>query len=717
MSLPPAVSTLPSRIRAARGLAAAVAASLALGSAPLQGQERTPLRPDTLPADTFRLEGIEVEVFRRPLGSGEVPFAVSVVGREAIQRGTSGFSLEEALRGLPGVQVQNRFNFAVGERVSVRGFGARSQFGIRGIRVLVDGIPATLPDGQSSLDHLDLGSLGQVEALRGPSSSLYGNASGGVLSFRTAEPPAVPIRQEVGVVGGSDGYLRLQSSTSGRAGETGYLLNLASLRYDGYRADPREGQTGTYGAAERLNLNARADRPVGGGRLVVVANAVDLDSENPGSLALAALDDPRRPAFANNILQGTGKTVKQSQGGVTWTGPVGGPQGEFTGFGIRREIVNPIPGTVVDLDRWAMGARALIRWDRDAGEAGTRLWVAGAELELQQDDRQNFQNVSGEKGALTLDQDERVISAGAFLQTMIPFSPTFWAMGGLRYDHIRFRADDQLIRPGGRDLSGSRELGALSPSLGIHWTARPGTGLYLNMSTSFETPTTTELANRPDGSGGFNPDVEPQRGVSGEVGVRTSLPGGARMEVSAYLTGVSNELIPFEDPAQPGRVFYRNAGSSLYRGTELVLGTSRAAPVRGQFTWSWVDAEFRDYVVGTNDYSNNKVPGQAPHRVEGILLGQARGWSAELRGEWVDAIPVNDANAAEAPSYSVLDLRFGSSSRVWGGWRFTPTAGITNLLDETYVAAVAVNAFGGRFYEPGPGRSFHLGMTVGFERQ
>lgn len=679
-------------------------------------QERPVPRPDTAAADTFRLEGVEVEVFRRPLGSGDVPFAVSVVGRNSLQRGTSGFSLEEALRGLPGVQVQNRFNFAVGERVSVRGFGARSQFGIRGIRVLVDGIPATLPDGQSSLDHLDIGSLGQVEALRGPSSALYGNASGGVLSFRTAEPPRVPLRQEVGVVGGSDGYLRLQSTTSGRAGETGYLLNLASLRYDGYRSDPREGETGTYGAAERLNLNARADHPVGGGRLVVVANAVDLDSENPGSLALAALDDPGRPAFVNNVNQGLGKTVKQAQGGVTWTGPTGGSQGEFTAFGIRREIVNPIPGTVVDVDRWALGGRAILRWDQDAGAAGTRLWVAGAELELQSDDRQNFRNVAGEKGELTLDQDEQVVSAGAFLQTMVPFSPTFWAMGGLRYDHIRFQADDRFPRPGGEDLSGSRQLGALSPSLGVHWAARPGTGLYANLSTSFETPTTTELANRPDGSGGFNPELDPQRGVAGEVGLRTSLPRGARMELSAYVTGVTNELIPFEDPAQPGRVFYRNAGSSLYRGTELVLGSRTDGPLRGQLTWSWVDAHFRDYVVGDSDFSDNRIPGQAPQRVEGIVVGQVRGWSAEIRGEWVDAIPVNDANSAESDPYTIVDLRLGSSPRTWGPWRITPTAGITNLLDERYVTSVAVNAFGGRFFEPGPGRSFHLGLTVGFER-
>lgn len=684
----------------------------------LSAQQPPAARPDTLRPDTvIRLEGIEVEVFRRPLGSGNVPFAVSVVERDAILRGTSGLSLEEALRGMPGVQVQNRFNFAVGERVAIRGFGARAQFGIRGIRVLVDGIPATLPDGQSSLDHLDLGSLGRVEALRGPSSALYGNASGGVLSFRTAEPPSVPLRQEVGVVSGSDGYLRLQSTTSGRSGETGYLLNVASLRYDGFRTNPVAGSSGTYGAAERVTVNGRADHALGGGRLVFTFNAVDLDSENPGSLALAALEDPARPAFSGNVLQRTGKSVRQAQGGATWTGPVGDRQGEFTLFAIRRDVENPIAGQIIDLARGAGGVRALLRWDRPAGDAGSRLWVAGTEVELQRDRRQNSQNLQGERGNTTLRQDERVVASGAYVQTLVPFSSTLWTMGGLRYDRMHFRADDRLERPDGRDLSGERDLGALSPSLGIHWTPRPGTGIHANVSTSFETPTTTELSNRPDGSGGFNPEIQPQRGLSGEVGVRSTLPGSARLEWAAFLTGVSNELIPFEDAAQPGRVFYRNAGSSLYRGMELVLYSPGDRLLRGQLTWSWTEARFRDYVVGANDYSGNRVPGQAPHRVEGLVVAAHRGWSAEVRGEWVDRIPVNDVNNARTDAYGILDLRLGSEARTLGSWRITPTAGITNLLDERYVASVVVNAFGGRFFEPGPGRSFHAGVTVGFDRR
>jgi iron complex outermembrane recepter protein len=517
-------------------------------------------------------------------------------------------------------------------------------------------------------------------------------------------------------VSGSDGYRRIQSSTSGRAGEVGYLLNLASLNYDGFRTNPVAGASGFYGSAERLNLNARADRAVAGGRLLLTVNAVDLDSENPGSLPATALEDPTRPAWAGNVNQGTGKTVKQSQAGVTWTGPVGGVQGEFTTFGIQREVSNPIPGQVIDLDRKAVGGRALFRWDRPAGEAGTRLWVAGAEVEGQFDDRSNFRNQAGERGALTLAQEERVISTGVFLQTVVPFSPTFWAMGGVRFDRIHFRADDNFVRPDGSDFSGERDVQALSPSLGLHWAASAATNLYLNVSTSFESPTTTELANRPDGSGGFNPDLESQRGIGGEMGLRTTL-GPLDLELVGFLTAVSNELVPFEDEAQPGRVFFRNAGSSLYNGAELVLASPALNPLAGRITWSWTEARFREYVVGVQDFSDNAVPGQAPHRVEGIVTARpGRGVRAELRGEWVDAIPVNDANTATSDAYTVVDLRLGSDPFRWNGWRVTPTAGITNLLDQRYVSSIAVNAFGGRFFEPGPGRSLHLGVTVGVER-
>ena len=255
--------------------------------------------PDTLP--TYDLDTLTVSVLGAPVSLGRAAYPVSVLGERDLRQGKTGMFLEEALRSLPGVQVQNRFNYAVGERISVRGFGSRSPFGVRGVQVIVDGIPATLPDGQSTVDHIDIASLGRVEALRGPASALYGNSSGGVLRFETEIPSQARAREEITTVGGTDGLLRLQSTTSGTMGETGYLVSLNRLRYNGFR---KAADGSAYGGARRLQMNARLEQPMGSGELGITVNHLDLDAENPGSLRLDLFDeDPTQvfaPAYLNN---------------------------------------------------------------------------------------------------------------------------------------------------------------------------------------------------------------------------------------------------------------------------------------------------------------------------------------------------------------------------------------------------------------------------------
>lgn len=671
--------------------------------------------PDPVVPDTVvPLAGVRVEVFRRTLAGGVAPFSSGVVDEAALQRGTSGVFLEEALRGLPGVQVQNRFNFAVGERLSVRGFGARAQFGIRGVRLLVDGIPATLPDGQSSLDHLDPASLGRVEVLRGPSSSLYGNGSGGVVLFRSLPPPMSGFRQEIGTTAGSDGLLRLQATTAGSVGGTGYRLSYGTLGYDGFRSDPVAG-SGTYGGARRRTIQGQATRPVGNGTLLLTLNTVVLDADNPGSLPASFLEDPDRPAWSGNVRSGTRKRVEQEQVGLSWTGPVGGGEAEIATWWIHRYVDNPIPGSVVEVDRTGGGARGVFRWEEGSGTAGPRLWTAGAEVEIQGDDRLNFRNVNGDRGTRTLDQREEVRAAGAFLQLLAPVSPRLTLMGGIRADRIAFEADDRFPRAGGADASGNRTMGAVSPSLGLTLRLLPTLSVFGNLSSSFESPTTTELANRPEGSGGFNPELDPQRGTGGEVGIRATY-GALSLELAGFRTDVSGELIPFEVATDPGRVFFRNAGSSRYSGWELALRTDPDRALAGSMAWTATRARFEDYTVGTRDFSGNRIPGQAPSRLSGSVTGRHAGVSLELRGEWSAAVPTDDANTSEAPEWHTVDLRAGFDPIRIGATRWTPMAGVTNLLDRWYVASVAVNAFGGRYFEPGPGRSFFVGGTVAFER-
>ena len=693
----------------ARGLTFAslvLALALAHVPGPLSAQE-----PDS--TAVVPLDEIEVTVLRTPILLGELPFSVSVLGQSALTRGKAGLSIEEALQGLPGVQVQNRYNSAMGERISIRGFGARSQFGVRGVTVLVDGIPATLPDGQSTLDHLDIGTLGRVEALRGPGSSAYGNGAGGVLRFETRRAADQPFRQDLLAVSGSNGMSRLQATASGVSGDREYLLSASRFKYEGFRRNPIADDGSLYGSARRLHLNGQLRSPLADGNLVVTANLANLDGENPGSLndSLMALGDRR--SHTGSIFQQTNKKMTQGQLGVAWTGPAAAGEADISAWGLFRNLDNPIPSAVIDLKRNAAGVRGALRGQ--AGESEQFTWNFGGEYALQRDDRQNHGNDGGEQADLRLDQLENVRTLAFFGQGDLRLAERARLVGGVRYDHLSFSVEDRFLS--NADDSGNRLMDAISPSLGLHVAAGASAGLFVAVGTSFESPTTTELANDPSGRGGFNPELEPQRSVSFEVGTRGVSGNRFAYELSVFRTSITDALVPIEVP-DIDRTFYANAGSASHQGFEAAFTLAPGGGASLRATYSYTDAVFDDYVVDGNDYGGNQIPGLAPHRAEAIAsLRVPEGfWGGhwELRATHVSAIAVNDRNTAETDAYQLLDARFESNpGRAFGVLDVTGFMGVTNIFDTLYTASVIVNAFGGRFNEPGPGRSFYFGTRWG----
>jgi iron complex outermembrane receptor protein len=663
--------------------------------------------PDTVIA----VDSLRVTVLRGITGLAKVPYPVTIVEREALQLGNSGFSIDEALQGVPGLQIQNRYNFSQGERISLRGFGARAQFGIRGLKVLVDGIPATLPDGQSTLDHLDLGSLGEVQVLRGPAAALYGNAGGGVLSFSTAAPPDRPVREEVKAVFGGNGLVRLQSTTAGSKAGFGYLLNVAHLSWDGFRTlsdDP----SALYGSADRLNINAQVSSELGAGVLRITANFFDQGAENAGSLPRELIEEGSLQAWGFNVRQGSRKDSKQGQFGVQWTGPVAGLDGEFSGWGLFRELDNPIPPRYIDLERKAFGARASLSTD-PATRPGEVQFLGGIDAEIQRDDRLNYVNEQGTRGELTLDQRELVDGVGLFLQARAPFTERLSGFGALRYDRFSFEAQDRFLT-GDPDDSGERTMDALSPTVGLHFEASPRLAVYANVATSLETPTTTELANQPSGRGGFNSELEPSRGVTGEIGLRAQLEGRLFLEVNGWLTEIDDELVPFEDESQEGRTFFRNAGQSTYKGVEAVLRAALPVGLSGYLSYTFVDAVFDAFEIDGDVFDGNLIPGLARHRLDAGLTLERGAWFGEVRADYVGRIPVDDANSQFADDYGLVEVRTGLDGFVLGRSEISPFLGISNLFDQSYVSSVAINAFGGRYFEPGPGRVLFAGIGVGF---
>lgn len=675
-----------------------------------------PPRPDTIPPDSLRrVEELRVTVTRSSARLRELPAAVSVVSAEELGAGERGLSLAEGLRGVPGVFVQNRRNVSLGDRLTIRGTGARAQFGVRGVQVVADGVPLTMPDGQATLTNLDLTSAGRIEVVRGPASALYGNGAGGVLRVRTRDFAPQSLRAETELLGGAHGFLQSRVSASGRlggaAGSAGYRLSAVRMEREGFRE---------HSGAEvyRGNL-VMGGRPSEATELRGVLNVYHTPfAENPSSVDReTARTDPRatRPLVRE---QGLGEEATQGQAGLTLRHRLSAGTGlEATLWGVERSVWNPIPFRIIDVSRRAAGLRSEV--NGRLGRRGASLrWTAGLDAGHQRDDREELENLGvddggagasearAREGELLLDQAERVTSLAPFLRLEIAPARRWRITLGGRYDATRFAVDDRFLADG--DDSGSRLLDRFSPSAGVTYLASGSLGLFASYASAFETPTASELSNRPSGGGGFDPELGPsvQRGF--EVGARGALGGErASWELVLYRTEVDDALVPFEGAT--GEVFFRNAGEVERDGLELSVDASVLSRLDARLSYTLQDHRFERFVVEGDDVSGNREPGVPPHRVHAGLV--ARG-PLGLRGEvdlgWVDAMPVDDANRAENPSYTVVDLRLSR----WGVGTVRPVLGVDNLFDERYNGSVVPNAFGGRYFEPSPGRTFYGGIRL-----
>jgi iron complex outermembrane receptor protein len=660
---------------------------------------------DTLPV--YRTSEIAVQVARSVAALAGLPYAISVADRSAVQVGERTVSLDEALRFVPGLFVHNRRNYSLGDRVTVRGQGARAQFGVRGVRVLADGIPLTLADGQSTLTNLDLASVGRVEVIRGSASALYGNAGGGVLSYRTELPVDQSLLLEPRLTGGSHGFLQTRLKASGSTGGVSYLGSLSYLRTDGFR---------DFSEAEVFRANVRVAGRVGEtGEVRGLLNLYSTPfAQNPSSLSLEDARDNPRMARSFIISQGSGEDATQGQGGVALDLPLGETaRFRATAWGLWRDLWNPIPGRIIQIDRLGGGFRSEV-----AGSLGRDIsWVGGVDLELQRDERMESENLGvdedvpesrAQEGELLLDQRERVLGLGPFLRVGVELGERWTLTLGGRLDVYHFEADDRLLTDG--DDSGKRTFTEFSPTAGLAFEATDWLQVYGNFSTAFQTPTTSELSNQPDGSGGFNPDLEPERIVGGELGVRGSFQD-ARLGygVSAFLANVKDALIPFEGPTE--EVFFRNAGEVGRSGVEVAVGWQPHSAWRVELAQTIQRLRFEEFEVDGDDLAGKDEPGVPNHWLTlGLTHTPDLGLRTEVNFRWVDAYPVDDANTAFNDSYRVVDLRL-SLDRTQRGWPLRMFLGIDNLFDERYNGSVVPNAFGARYYEPAPGFEVYGGVS------
>ena len=678
-------------------------------------------------ADTpTQLDTVVVTATRDADDALNVPASIDRIEADDIRRAQPRTNLSESLQRIPGVLARDRQNFAQDLQISIRGFGARASFGVRGVRLYTDGIPATMPDGQGQVSHFALDAADRIEVLRGPFSALYGNSSGGVIQLFSAPPPARP-EFSAGLLTGSDALQRGTLSWRGPWNHAGgYRVDAAGFTTDGYRDHSR---------ARRNSLQAALSGGLGpDGSFNVIANALDLRADDPQGLSRDELDADRRAASPGALRFDTRKRVRQQQLGAHLQHGLGAGRLSLTAHGGTRDTVQflsvPVAaqasprsgGGVIDLDRGYGGVD--VRWRR-AGTLLARPFTLTAGLEYQHsgERRRGYGNFIGEqlgvRGALRRDERNDVRSFDQYLQADWGIAERWRLDFGVRRSRVAFRSRDRYITTGNPDDSGRIRYARTTPVAGVLFRASPWLSVYANAGSGFETPTFNELAYRSDGRSGLNTELRPARSDNLEAGVRARR-NGTRFGVALFRSRTRDELVVAAN--QGGRSTFANAALSRRQGAELSWSGDWSPQWHYAVAYTLLDARYqRAFVVcgaapcarpDTAVAAGNRIPGLPRHSAWAELRwAPSATFDLALEARALDRVFADDANTAAAPGYASFDL---SAQKRWhrGALELTGFARVNNLFDHGIVGSVIVNESNGRYYEPAPGRHWLLGLDA-----
>lgn len=686
--------------------------SLLLGSLLLSGATAaTPLLAQTTAQTAVETEAaeqlptVEVSAPRLVRELYATPAALSTLEYEDIARGQQRVRLDESLTQVPGVFLQNRDNFAQGQRIAIRGFGARAPFGVRGITVMVDGIPYTLPDGQAQLDAIDLDSVERIEVVRGPSSVLYGNAAGGVIDITTADGrDRQGTRLSIGA--GSNGYQKVALQQGGAHEEWSHHVSFSALNMDGYREQS---------STEKYLLNAKLRRELGSERaLTAVINLLENPrSEDPGALSAIEVAGGRHQAAPNALALDARQQVNQQMIGLQYEDLAAGP-GEFylKGFIAQRDFEQQLPfvgDSRLGYQRDYLGASSEYHHSITLGNLPLS-YIVGVDIARQEDERfRNNVNTEGAVGEQTAEETQTATSSGVFAQGDLALTEQVTLSLGARFDRVELEVDDRYFDDG--DQSGLRTFSEWSGSAGLSYRYRPQHQAYINTGTAFETPTFAEFAN-PAG-GGFNPNVEPQKAWNREIGLRGYIePLAMDYDLALFSVRVRDELVPYDEG---GRTFYQNAGDTNRDGLELALGWQLADQWRLNSALTLARYEFDRFATPSESFDGNRIPGLPEQTWVNQLTWQGLDERfATLETEYVGDLVADNANETEVDSYWLVNLRVGDGWQLSGDTRLSAYVGVRNLFDEEHYSNVRLNGTFGRFYEPAPGRSVYGGVELSF---
>lgn len=674
------------------------------------------------PAATVMQETITVRSSLLPAPLEAAPASVSIVDGAQMRAQQAQVNLSESLGQVPGLLLQNRNNYAQDLQLSIRGHGARSTFGQRGIQIYVDGIPATMPDGQGQSNHIDLSSLERLEVLRGPYSTLYGNASGGVIQAFTERGEGSP-ELHSSFAAGSDGQKRLGLKASGEQRGIGYVVSASRFMTDGYRPQS---------AADKNLFNARLDTSSDSvSRWTLVANHVAIDSLDPGGVTPADWQANPRAVAQGPLDFNTRKYLKQTQVGLVHERDLGsGQQLRLMVYAGQRHITQ-YQSTPIAAQKPATSAGGVIDLKREYGGLDTRWagqWdglrlVVGLAANTVSEDRKGFNNHLGTqvgvKGALRRNERNRLYNIDPYAQLSWQLAPRWTLDAGLRYSQVRFDSRDDYIAPGNGDDSGKANYQRLLPMLSLQHQINEQTQAYASLASGFETPTFNEISYRPGGGAGLNFGLQAARSRSAEIGLRQRLQvAGINGQWSAavFQTVTQDEIVAAESAG--GRTTYHNANRTRRQGLELAASAWKSQQWRVDTALTLLDARLRDGFCDRSGKTcipaGKRIAGTSNHQAYVALRWMPlTDWTLTLDWRHVGRLAANDSNSVYAPSYSTASLSAGYERNV-GAWTLNAFARLDNLTNKRYIGSVIVNESNGRFYEAAPGRQWLAGVSAAY---
>ncbi|MCU4334494.1 TonB-dependent receptor family protein [Acinetobacter pittii] len=649
---------------------------------------------------------------------------------------SSQVNLTEVVKGVPSLQIRNRENYAQDLQLSMRGFGARSTFGVRGIRLYVDGIPATMPDGQGQTSNIDLSSLDHVEVLTGPFSSLYGNSSGGTILTSTKEgqgKDSIELSYSGGSHDKSRAGLMLQGGAKG-ANEPSYVISSSYFDTDGYRE---------HSGAEKVLNNAKLSWNLDdGSKINWVTNYVKIHADDPQGLTREQWNaNPKQVNDADNTYK-VRKDIEQTQTGVTWSKPVNDKNElyvmaylgnrQVTQYqsiprcAFKKDTQICIPksaqlnpnhaGGVIDFERDYYGAD--FRWTGKELLPNTTLSV-GVALDAMDEDRKGFENFNlvngqpsyGVKGNLRRDEDNTLWNIDPYIQASWQFLPTWRLDTGVRYSNVHYKSKDNYLSNG--DDSGKTDYSKVLPSAALSWQIVPELMAYVSYAKGFETPTFTEMAYRPDGESGFNFDLTASTSDTYETGLKSQNQLGD-FTLAVFQTKTKDDIVSAGN--SNGRSTFRNADKTLREGLEFAWNKKLWRDLTATASYTYLDATFDADIPALGSIaqipSGNAIPGIAKNQAYASLAWQpSHGLYGGVDVQYMDKVYVNDTNSDAAPSYSVTSANVGYAW-VMGDWKVNSFARVDNLFDKNYAGSVIVNDGNGRYFEPADGRNWSAGLRV-----